>query len=170
MDPNLWGPELWKILHALAWKTDIGSISANHFIACIQLLPLVLPCSVCQQHSKDYIEKNSPTSPFFEWSVDFHNSIKQTSYDLTLATYRELLHDTKPFCEEDFIRIVLYIACTNPDAVNAWIKLWNTIFLQWHPYEDFQLPTNKSTDQLFSYYSVQPLKQRIYDIINGGKK
>jgi len=169
MDPLLWGPELWKMIHALAWRTDQGAVKEKTFLLIISLLPSLLPCGTCRANSRQELSANIPRAPFFDWSVSFHNSVKKTEYSVDIAKYREALRETKPFSEEECIRIFLYMAATAlPNSpLKTWARAWNSVFENWKAYENFRLVEFNETKNIFAYYNVPLLKQRIYDIING---
>lgn len=161
MDPLIWGPECWTILHALAWRTDNKLVPEQLTIRIFEMLPDVLPCSLCQENVRSKLDIQQP---LFDWTVQLHNSVKNTSYNLNVAKHREALREMKPFSEEVFIRLFVYIASTFPRRLSEWAFLWNAVFQSW-PVYDLRLPETNDVDVVVRYFSVPILRKRILDII-----
>lgn len=75
-NPELWGPGLWKYLHALPEHSEsISSLRAT-------LSNLDLPCPDCRAHYKNYITSHSidniKTRKIGQrWIFDLHNSVNK---------------------------------------------------------------------------------------------
>ena len=102
LDTAEWGPVFWKVLHSLA--EHIGKMNnprmdtdqAIEFQLIITSLPTVLPCELCQAHSRDYIMNNRPNWPGLygdalrnsvrTWLFTFHNHVR-TSIELPIVLH-----------------------------------------------------------------------------------
>lgn len=72
VDPNMWGPGLWRVLHTasvVATGADLVSLPG--------VLADSLPCSVCTMHYKAWLAGHpvSPSTDFVQWFVDLHNNV-----------------------------------------------------------------------------------------------
>ena len=93
LEPSEWGPILWRYLHCLAehightGSTIIDTDQANYMEVLITLLPLVIPCTGCQEHAADYLAAHplpalkglyGPilTTTVRVWLFDFHTSVR----------------------------------------------------------------------------------------------
>jgi len=83
LTPNIWGPELWKSIHSIAYgfpdnPTDEEKAEAKKFISS---LPDMLPCKFCQKHFKEKLNKLPPNVDskieFFNWTIDIHNLVNK---------------------------------------------------------------------------------------------
>ena len=93
LPPTEWGPILWKYLHIIAEKIGqsgskiMDADQANYIRTIITMLPSILPCPDCQNHSEAYLVAN----PFPSlkdtygatmrdsvriWLFLFHNSVR----------------------------------------------------------------------------------------------
>ena len=75
-NPDLWGPGLWKYLHALPEHSEsISSLKAT-------LLNLDLPCPDCRAHYQNYITDHPVDSIKTrkigqKWIFNLHNSVNR---------------------------------------------------------------------------------------------
>ena len=93
LEPNEWGPLLWNYLHRLAehiglsGSAVIDTDQAGYMEVLIGLLPLIVPCTGCQEHAADYlVEHPLPTwkglygaalrMAVREWLFDFHQAVR----------------------------------------------------------------------------------------------
>ena len=75
MDPNFWGPSIWRTIHSVAYESD-KLASENTFSNLIYELSFVLPCETCRNHMQNYLKDHPiPQNNFFIWSVEFHNQV-----------------------------------------------------------------------------------------------
>ena len=93
LPPSEWGPILWKYMHCLgehigfSGNKIVDTDQANYMETFINLLPFILPCTECQEHSSVYL-KNNPLpvlkglygvtlrSTIRNWLFLFHNSVR----------------------------------------------------------------------------------------------
>lgn len=86
-DPKVWGPAFWFTLHNGASKYPISAspIVKSRMKSYIIGIPTMLPCTVCQIHATNHIEKNkskldeitSGRDNLFKFFVDFHNIVNK---------------------------------------------------------------------------------------------
>lgn len=84
LDPKLWGPSYWTILHTYAERYK--PIHKKKTIAFILSLPTLLPCGSCQDHAMAFILRTLTVDPDLNQTtlsakalkrffMDLHNSI-----------------------------------------------------------------------------------------------
>lgn len=88
-DISEWGPLLWKLLHALSYRTT-NDISQLRLLKIkwkflFDTLPLIIPCLDCRDHVIDYIKTNRihwqsittivQLGEMREWFFNFHNAV-----------------------------------------------------------------------------------------------
>jgi hypothetical protein len=57
MEPNIWGPSLWQVLHGVAHVCPPSH--AHDFWLMVDLLPNILPCSLCRQSVAAFYSSNA---------------------------------------------------------------------------------------------------------------
>jgi hypothetical protein len=83
MDPKVWGPFLWYILHIISFNYPINPSYADKRIYhdfYVNLKDLI-PCSMCQKHYRQHLHSN-PISPALDsradlvkWVIQMHNLV-----------------------------------------------------------------------------------------------
>lgn len=93
LEPEVWGPILWTYLHILAERVGtsgnrvIDVDQANYMEHMITMLPLIVPCSGCQEHAADYLRSHplpalqglhgsTLTVAVRTWLFDFHTAVR----------------------------------------------------------------------------------------------
>jgi hypothetical protein len=146
MNVNLWGPQLWEILHGIAGMTQ-HETSAKYAQGLLEGLLILLPCIHCR---KSYIEfytlspkvylafqKNSSA---MQWMYDMHNKVNDKLEIQRLEKYigqnwtvqekkagenrpsfevvqkRFLLANERPFCEDSVWRVLIAFALNSNDS------------------------------------------------------
>lgn len=74
IDPEIWGPSGWKLVHALAARTAVEPEIAEVF----PKLYLLLPCPACQHNYKKHFDELAfPKDPkkVLKWSYDLHQRV-----------------------------------------------------------------------------------------------
>jgi len=105
-DPTVWGPAVWSIFHILAahvGKQGIDTDEARDFEIIINMIPQILPCGLCQIHSRTYLQANpfeaikaakvaGALGPFCEtWLLTFHNAVRtQNGQPIEITTLEQL--------------------------------------------------------------------------------
>jgi hypothetical protein len=148
VEPEIWGPIVWKYLHCLTEKI---SINGNPIITADQIkytevllstLHTILPCTECQAHASLYISQNPVPSlkdlkgeqlrsVIRTWIFTFHNSVRirknqpilVNSPEECIGIYRNC---SIPKCEYNtLIRSVAYAARQGWVRIDNW-KRWYT--------------------------------------------
>tara|TARA_B100000900_G_C20478458_1_gene674424 strand:- start:635 stop:1060 length:426 start_codon:yes stop_codon:yes gene_type:complete len=97
-DKNYWGPKTWDILHSFSYSypdkpTQQQKLNAFNFYSSIGYL---LPCSYCQEHCLDYINKFPPQvdskNNLVNWVLTFHNEV---NINLGKETWSRIRLDNK---------------------------------------------------------------------------
>jgi len=98
MDKEVWGPIYWQIIHEAAVNINDEKTLSNvkRFYL---LLPYVLPCSMCANHTLKYIKIDDPNKyktsmELVRWTFRFHNCTnvslgKKTYYYDILSKYKK---------------------------------------------------------------------------------
>jgi hypothetical protein len=82
---SLWGPRVWSLLHRLSFysnRQDVGGAWKN----VLRTLNDVIPCALCRNHMKEYMNKNPLLIPslipgtqvreiIVVWLYNFHNHV-----------------------------------------------------------------------------------------------
>ena len=109
MDPTVWGPRLWFVIHTIALNYpdnpsyDQKRIHEDFFNS----LVFLIPCDKCRIHYRQHINnnpvvnhlKNSDT--LFRYTIDLHNEVNKSlgkkiySYEEVAKIYRN--HYNKPY-------------------------------------------------------------------------
>lgn len=78
MDPEIWGPKLWTLLHIILVKPTAQQVVYKRFFKYLQYL---LPCSKCRKHYRYHIR----ILPFPEnqsqnasWLIKIHNRVNKS--------------------------------------------------------------------------------------------
>ena len=127
MDPKIWGPKLWFVIHTLALNYpdnpsyDQKRIHEDFFNS----LVFLIPCDKCRIHYRQHINnnpvvnhlKNSDT--LFRYTIDLHNEVNKTlnkrlySYDEAVKFYRIEYGDERAsnsyFTKKTFIGVLVAI-------------------------------------------------------------
>ena len=102
MDPRIWGPKLWFVLHTMSFNyptnpTNIDKQSYHNFF---DGLKTIIPCTLCRSH---YIEHTTkyPIIPHLnskqalvKYVIDLHNIVNKSlgkriySYDEVIKLYK----------------------------------------------------------------------------------
>lgn len=85
LPPTVWGPFFWHTIHIVALgypksPTYTDKKSAKEFY---EALAFLIPCAVCREHYKEYLQKN-PLTPYIDsradllkWTVLIHNEVNK---------------------------------------------------------------------------------------------
>jgi hypothetical protein len=116
MDPRIWGPEVWSMIHSMAWMCDTTGADFSTFIIALQK---VLPCPVCADHFKKLLAEHPPSSPYFLWSVTAHNTVRKKNnnelLEYNVAEMREKLKQNSPFTSHGLLRTLLLLTNFSSD-------------------------------------------------------
>lgn len=111
MKPELWGPELWHVLHiiTLSYPENPTELDKNNIKNFLTYLGPVLPCDKCKVHYNKNLLANpltdeilSSKTKLIKWLIDIHNEVnKQTG--------------KKIMSYEDALKCILY-KCENKNS------------------------------------------------------
>jgi hypothetical protein len=114
MDPNIWGPSFWYILHTISfhYPEKPSEYQKRVFHDFFNSLKDVLPCDKCKKHYVKYVTEY-PISPHLDkktnlikWLIDVHNFVN-LSLNKNTMTYEEvgkLYNNMKPV--NPFIQVI----------------------------------------------------------------
>lgn len=124
MDPNVWGPSLWKFLHivSLNYPKSPNQIDKTNYYNFYNNLKTMLPCNTCQMHFTQYLQNNPPKlnsqMDLITWTIDLHNDVNKRnnkkiySYDEALTLIKKNMEDEKnkkPPQKSNLIFIIIFI-------------------------------------------------------------
>ena len=129
MDKQVWGPIYWYVIHKAS--ENINNIVILDKIKRFYLiLPHILPCHICANHSSNYIKLDNPNMcqtgiELFRWTLRFHNNTnillgKKTYYYNILQKYKRFLNHKKM---HSFINILNKLLISSKD--NLYKKYYN---------------------------------------------
>jgi hypothetical protein len=74
LDTSIWGPSVWRILHAAAERLPA---KVAHLVTAIRALDGALPCPDCRGHYHTWLQTHplTPTSDLRIWLLDLHNDV-----------------------------------------------------------------------------------------------
>ena len=125
VNPILWGPLMWNLLHELAKHgidNKINNVSElpdyKNIISC---MPHILPCSVCRQHCKEAYDYGRVTrsltsiNKFYDWVWDLKtNANKHTNaVNLSYDNYTQKLKVRTSFISENDVWDLLFLMALN---------------------------------------------------------
>ena len=96
MNPEVWGPQLWSVLHSITFNYPIEpSIEEiNHHRTFLHSLKNVIPCETCSFELIEYIDNYPPeleSKPeFINWMIELHNHVNR-KLDKREYTYPEVV-------------------------------------------------------------------------------
>ena len=160
MDPNIWGPKMWFVLHTMSFAypenpTDFDKENYNNFF---NSLTNMIPCTVCKAHYTEHTKKN-PIAPHLhsknslvKYVVELHNEVNK-------ILGKEILDE----------RVALQNIVNKYNQNKKWTKIKNTI--------KKSIPTIKIISIciiliLISIYAYKKLfsKRRYIKTLKGNKK
>lgn len=78
MDPLIWGPKFWALLHIILVKPEASQLVYKRFFTYLQYL---LPCGKCRKHYRHHI-RNLPfpenQSQNAKWLIKIHNLVNKS--------------------------------------------------------------------------------------------
>lgn len=107
MDPSVWGKHGWIFLHSvtMAYPDFPSENDKQNYKNFFNLLTVVLPCSVCREHLKQYINETpiekylSCKKKLVEWLIYIHNQTNKSlgkpilSYQEVIEIYKKLYNE-----------------------------------------------------------------------------
>jgi len=83
MDPTVWGPHMWKTIHAIAlgYPDRPSNIDRENYRVFFMNLYKIIPCQTCADHYQEIVAKLPVDSHLnnqhhlFEWTWNIHNQV-----------------------------------------------------------------------------------------------
>lgn len=112
MNPSVWGPSFWFVLHtvSLNYPDNPSYAERRTHYDFYHIVRNILPCEMCRQHYRELI-KQYPIQPFLDsksslvsWVIMIHNQVnKRLGKPLVersdmLSTYQQV-YERKSFCD-----------------------------------------------------------------------
>lgn len=98
MDPTVWGPKLWFVIHTVALNfpdNPTYEIIRQHEDF-FNNLKYIIPCDKCRLHYTQRLDKNPVTkylkdsNTLFKYTIDLHNEVNK-SLDKKIYSYDEVV-------------------------------------------------------------------------------
>tara|TARA_R110002050_G_scaffold49494_1_gene114999 strand:+ start:38 stop:472 length:435 start_codon:yes stop_codon:yes gene_type:complete len=123
MEPTVWGPKLWFIMHTFALSYSINPTDGEKAAMAefFNNLKYTIPCNKCRIHYTAHLSKNpienhlDNRDALFKFTVDIHNEVNKTigkrifSYEEALDLYRAHYSNEKPASSNGLIYCVIVI-------------------------------------------------------------
>lgn len=105
MDPKIWGPEFWFVIHttSLGYPESPKLEDKKHYKEFYESLKNILPCEECRNNYSNHLREDPLTSKvlksrknLFLWTVKIHNKVNKANgkkiYDpsYVLKKYRKI--------------------------------------------------------------------------------
>ena len=155
--PKLWGPYCWNFLHSIS--KNYNSKYKKKYYYFIKKIKFILPCPVCQEHFKQYLEDNNVelqkiNKQYLEkWFFKLHNHINKKLYKKEIS-FKEAKKeiDNKKYTNNNYIFTFFYFI--------------NNFFLK-HSLSINHFNNIKSMYKLMGYiYPDNIIKQNFYNLTN----
>lgn len=130
MEPKVWGPNLWFIIHTIALNfPDNPSYEQKRIHEdFFNNLVFLIPCDKCRVHYRQHINNNpvvnhlNNSDSLFRYTIDLHNEVNKTlnkrvfSYDEVVKKYRIDYGDerasNKYFNKKTLLFTLIIIVCS----------------------------------------------------------
>tara|TARA_X000000950_G_scaffold280116_1_gene374076 strand:- start:1131 stop:1571 length:441 start_codon:yes stop_codon:yes gene_type:complete len=125
---EFWGPKLWYVLHAIAELYDPKDC-AEYTAFYYRSLVLIIPCSECRAHTKDYIKSRPPNFKSRRslriWTYNFHNYVNNQLNKGTLVLDGNDIHRVDAL-EKNYIDLMVFLQhpvnYVNTNALNIFVR------------------------------------------------
>lgn len=142
MEPKIWGPPFWFIIHTIAfyYPEKPSFNEKRHMFEFFQNLQYIIPCQVCRQHYTKHFQE-FPVTPFLDnkanlvsWTVQLHNRVNESTGKPVKSVEEVIRHYQKVYSGNTFS----CHAIKDPKDQNEWddfasIKnskfYWNLLFV-----------------------------------------
>jgi|TARA_Y100000389_G_C17158166_1_gene363004 hypothetical protein len=99
MDPTIWGPKLWFVIHTVTfnYSTNPTNIDKKVHFDFFMNLRFTIPCELCRNHYTQHLQKH-PLLPnlsnkdfLVKWGIDLHNEVNK-SLNKRVLSYEEVMN------------------------------------------------------------------------------
>ena len=124
MDPTVWGPHLWFVMHTMSFnypKEPTPNDKQNYYNFFYNLTT-ILPCNDCRKHFIDFFKQNPIQNylinrdKLIEWVMNAHNNVNkmnnkpQWTLDQVLKHYQPIFLKSTPFYKKiDFKIFIIFL-------------------------------------------------------------
>ena len=125
MDPTQWGPPAWKFLRAVGhhYPNTPYSEEKQHMIQFLSTLTYILPCAICQEHYKEYLNTHPPDvrsrTALLRWLHELHNAIHQHNGKSPISYYNFMYPVHKQYC-----RLFWFLLCVGIIGIGIGIYIY----------------------------------------------
>lgn len=109
MDPTVWGPKLWLVIHTMAlnYPDNPTYEDRRNYENFFNSLKFVIPCDKCRLHYTERINKKpiinylDNTDSLFRYTIDLHNDVNKSLgkrtyiYDEVIEIYKKHYNQTE---------------------------------------------------------------------------
>jgi len=115
MDPNIWGPGAWTLLHSITFNFPENPTQQdkNEYADFFYALANVLPCSVCQNNLKKNMDKIpikfylDSKEKLSKWLFEIHNLVNIETKKKTI-TYKQFKNNYKNLYKQSTESLTYY--------------------------------------------------------------
>lgn len=109
MDPSIWGPNLWVVLHTISfnYSQNPSKEELKSHLDFFNSLVHIIPCRVCKNHYSNFIENNpikdnlNNRDSIIRWVLKCHNNVNKLNnkpewdYNKLIRHYSNLYNTTQ---------------------------------------------------------------------------
>ena len=109
MDPTVWGPKLWFVIHTMAlnYPDNPTYDDKRNYETFFNSLKFVIPCDKCRVHYTERINKNpiinhlENSDSLFRYTIELHNDVNKSLgkrtyiYDEVIEIYKKHYNQTE---------------------------------------------------------------------------
>lgn len=169
MDPDIWGPYGWHILHRMAYQINDVTKAQRFYVS----LQYILPCRKCQKNFKQHIQAlpiPSHVSSFGRWVYDLHNRVNTSkshpstrpppSYNIVHKLYTAPSSPLSRHSETEwiFIDAVVHVRPGGHRASDKYLENLKVFLEQWCATSGVQMPKNLASKRLLKSWVAQNFK------------
>jgi len=134
IDPFIWGPSAWHILHNVSINSKVTDVSKQTYLDFLQLFRHIIPCPQCKVNLQDKYKMIPMTndsisnSNMTQWVYTIHNTVNIDT-NKSICDYNKHIELHTPVNNKKyrkFINILLDIMGPNP-SYEEFIKIHNFI-------------------------------------------
>lgn len=111
MDPTVWGPKLWFVIHTIALNYSDTPTYEDRRVTeeFFNNLKHTIPCHKCKIHYRQRLERNpiinylDNRESLFRYTIDLHNQVNK-SLGKKIYTYDEVVEIYKEFYNKDEVK------------------------------------------------------------------
>lgn len=109
MNPEIWGPHLWHVMHvvALTYPDYPSNIQKKQYRTFYESLQYTIPCLKCKENYINHLAEKpinlNSRIELFVWTVDIHNMVNKILNKPQLTSSEAMKHITESYRHENFI-------------------------------------------------------------------